>query len=317
MLVGPVALYLLALLVGSLPLTFVALGALALVRAWRRTALGVVDLQLEPRTARPGGKLRARARVVPRREGAYLVSATLQCTLFDHRARRLFSRSALMQRDDHDHDLYLAELDVPASALRTGVVGDELSTLFSEQARRLLAFWTVVFEVKRADKKGQLVYRSSLPVDVPEGRPLSTDEKYLSQLVVETFASLRDEMIFNWLVKMASHDGDIAESERQLLHEVLASAHGITDPAAADARIEVERRRELDIDAELLRRHVPIEARVQFYKLLFAVAWRDGTLDQREHALLMDTLRSFGLDRHHVREVELEVLRGAAAKSFR
>jgi uncharacterized tellurite resistance protein B-like protein len=308
------ALYLLALLLATLPVTLGGAAALGLVRAWRRAALRHVSFEVSARTARPGDTLEVRAVVQPRRAQALHVSAALACTLFDHRRRRLFTRRVALAPGAGD--TFAGQLHVPEAALRTGVVGDELSTLFSEEARRLLAFWTVVFEVRRGGARGTLLARRAIPVEVPEGKPLSTDARWMGQVVVETFASLRDDYVLNWLVKMAATDGSICASERALLHEVLREAHGVTDPVVADARIAAETERGLDLDPELVRRHVPAEQRVQFYKLLFALAWRDGKLDEREHALLLETLDDFGLDRHHVREVELEVLRGMAAHSL-
>jgi uncharacterized tellurite resistance protein B-like protein len=309
------ALYLLVLLVSTLPLTLVGLGGVSLVRAWRRLALGRVELAVDKRTARPGDTLTVAARVTARRPGPLVVTATLACTLFDHRRRRLFARTVVLE-DSADGTPFTGQLVVPASALRTGVVGDELSTLFSEEARRLLAFWTVVFEVRRAGGRGTLLLRRSVPVDIPDGRPLSTDARWMGQVVVDTFAALRDDLVFNWLVRMAAKDGQIDAGERALLRDVLYKAHGVADVATADARIDDERQRQLAIDPELMRRHVPVDQRIDFYKLLFAVAWRDGTLDPREHAFLLETLDHFGLDQHHVREVELEVLRGMAAHSL-
>jgi uncharacterized tellurite resistance protein B-like protein len=310
------ALYLLALLLATLPLTLVGVAALGLVRAWRRAALHHARFEVSARTARPGDTLAVHAEVRARREQPLHVSAALACTLFDHRRRRLFTRRVALAPAAAADGTYAGELHVPDAALRTGVVGDELSSLFSEEARRLLAFWTVVFEVRRGGARGTLLARRSIAVEVPEGKPLSTDARWMGQVVVETFTSLRDDYVLNWLVRMAAADGAINASERALLHDVLREAHGITDPALADARIAAEAGRGLDLDPDLVRRHVPAEQRVQFYKLLFALAWRDGKLDPREHALLIETLDDFGLDEHHVREVELEVLRGMAAHSL-
>jgi hypothetical protein len=40
------------------------------------------------------------------------------------------------------------------------------------------------------------------------------------------------------------------------------------------------------------------------------MAWRDGTLDGREHSFLRATLERFGLDRQTVASLEREVLVG-------
>jgi uncharacterized tellurite resistance protein B-like protein len=124
-------------------------------------------------------------------------------------------------------------------------------------------------------------------------------------------------MLFNWLVKVAARDGEISTSEREFLRDVLATAHGIRDAGEADARIDAEQKRDVEIDAALIRKHLPAESRVSFYKLLYAVAWRDGSLDKREHAFLVDTLQRFGLDRTEVDEVEREVLRDMAKSTLR
>ncbi len=312
------AIYLLILALASLALVLVGAGAVAIARLVRRwLVLGETSFEVMPRAARPGDSIVAHARVVPRGGRAVRVVATLRCTMFDHRARDLYVRSVPMTADPKRGDhAFTATLDLPSHALRTGVVGDELSSLFSEDARRLLVFWSMHFDVKPAD--GDAVWQRAVrAIEVPEGRPLQTDAAYIGQLVVETFASIKDDMLFNWLVKVAARDGVIADSEREFLHEVLATAHGIRDAAEADARIETERKRDVDIDASLVRKHLPAEQRVNFYKLLYAVAWRDGSLDKREHEFLVDTLQRFGLDRSEVDEVEREVLRGMAQNALR
>jgi uncharacterized tellurite resistance protein B-like protein len=312
-----VAIYLLILALASLALTLVGAALVALGRAVRRViVLGEAHFDVSPRTLRPGEVVTARARVLPRGDRKARVVVTLRCTMFDHRARDLFVRSVPMSVASDDPHAYTAEIALPDHALRTGVAGDDLSSLFSEDARRLLVFWSVHFEVKPAD--GETIWlHATRPIEVPEGRPLRTDSAYIGQLVIDTFASIKDDMLFNWLVKVAARDGEISSSEREFLREVLASAHGIRDAAEADARIESEQKRDVDIDPALIRKHIPPDARVNFYKLLYAVAWRDGSLDKREHAFLVDTLQRFGLDRTEVDEVEREVLRGIAQNSLR
>lgn len=312
------ALYLLVALVGVLPLVLLAALGVGALRAARAAALARFQAQVFPREARAGDTLEVRARVTPRRAQELVVTATLSCTLFDHRRRQLFARTVTLapRPGQGASDELVGELLLPRTALKTGAVGDELSTMFSEEARRLLAFWTVVVEVRQAGGQHARLARRSLPLEVSEGRALSTDERWITELVLDTFASLRDDLVFNWMVKVAAHDGEITAGERELLREALRRSHGIGDAAAADERIERERTRTLDLDPEMMRRHVPVEHRVELYKLLYAVAWRDGRLDEREHELLTETLRDFGLDHHHVREVELEVLRGLAAKSL-
>jgi uncharacterized tellurite resistance protein B-like protein len=315
MLAPLVALYLLVLLVASLPLAFAGVALYGLVRWLRARTLRRRELHVHPREARPGDTIHVRARVEAGGGRPILVEATLTCTLFDHRPRKLVARTVLLSAAPGSDEL-VGELVVPRGALRTGAVGDGLSTLFSEEARRLLAFWTVCFEVRAADARRTLIWRHSLPVEIVEGRALSTDDRFVSQMVCDTFGALRDDLVFNWLVQMAARDGDVSKAEREFLHECLKSAHGVTDAAEADRRITAELQKKMTLDPELMRRHVPVAQRVDLYKLLFAMAWRDGTLDEREHAFLLETLRGFGLDHHHVREVELEVLRGIAAASL-
>jgi uncharacterized tellurite resistance protein B-like protein len=338
MLGTPVALLLLLVLMTALPLTLFGVVVASALRWWRGRALAVWEVAASPREVRAGDRIAVRARAAARSGREIEVTATLTCTLFDHRARRLFGKRVLLRGDlgvgeapargpsasgaqapggatARSAPERVGEVVVPRAALRTGSVGDELSTLFSEEARRLLCFWTVVFEARIPGERRALA-RKALPIEVCQGRALATDEGFMSELVVDTFAQLKDDLVFNWLVKMAAHDGQIAASERIFLHALLAGAHGIVDPGEADRRIAVEQERTFELDPELMRRHVPIAQRVDFYKLLYAVAWKDGNLDAQEHAFLIATLRDFGLDPHHVREVELEVLRGIAGKTL-
>jgi hypothetical protein len=66
----------------------------------------------------------------------------------------------------------------------------------------------------------------------------------------------------------------------------------------------------MDLDPIALRKHVPLEALRGFYRMLFAMAWRDGQLDGREHNMLIDALEKFGLDGAAAHDVEREVLGG-------
>jgi uncharacterized tellurite resistance protein B-like protein len=231
--------------------------------------------------------------------------------MFDHRARTLLAKQVrLSPVDSRGSHAYVGRVRVPPHALRTGAVGDKLSTLFSEEAHRLLVSWTVAFEV--VSPSGTVLARRSKALPVPEGKELRPDKEFMRHLVVDTVAALQDDMLINWLVQLAARDGQIAESERQLLHEVLRTAHGISDPAAADARIEAERRKQVSIEPALFREHVPREKRAAFYQALYALAWRDGVVDRREQEFLDDALRRFGLDYAQKREAELGVLREAA-----
>jgi uncharacterized tellurite resistance protein B-like protein len=309
-----VAIYLLASVVCALPIVLLGAIGVALYRWLLRIAtLSALDVKVSPGTARPGERIEAHAKIVPRGGAAISIHATLGCTMFDHRARRLYTRTEQLAPVDGRPNEHCVILAIPENALRTGVIGDDLSSLFSEEARRLLVFWDVSVEVRRGKR---VVARRVLPVLVPEGRPLKTDERYMSRLVVETFASIKDDMLLNWLVKLAAEDGTIAPAEREFLHDLLRTAHNITSDTQADARIQAELERRVDIDPALIRRHIPAEQRVAFYRLLYAVAWRDGVMDKREHAFLVDALRKFGLDRTDVSEVEKEVLRGVAQSAL-
>ena len=84
------------------------------------------------------------------------------------------------------------------------------------------------------------------------------------------------------------------------------------DPAAADARIAAEMRRDLSLDPLVLRKNLPPETLAAFYRFLYAMAWRDGWMDGREHGFLVDVLDEFGLDAATVHEIEREVLYGIA-----
>ncbi len=139
----------------------------------------------------------------------------------------------------------------------------------------------------------------------------------MDQLIVATCRSMHSDLVFNWMVRLASADGEIDARERHLLHEVLAASFGVTDVATADARIAVEMHRDLQVDPVVLRKHLPEEAMVSLYRFLYAMAWRDGQLDGREHNFLVGVLEKFGLDAAMVRQVEREVMDGLARNAQR
>jgi uncharacterized tellurite resistance protein B-like protein len=212
-------------------------------------------------------------------------------------------------------DHYETPLIVPTYALRSGVVGDSLSTLFSDSARRMLIVWSVEFQVRNS--KGTVLLRQLQRLDVPAGRPLEADHERMSLLAIDTFSSIKNDMIFNWLVHIAAHDGFIDPHERRFLYEMLEDAYGIIDREAADERIESELRRKLVLDQALLQRHVPLESRLDLYRLMFAMAWRDGVMHRKEHEYLTDTLQLLGLTANEVRHLEWEVVRDIARNSLR
>ena len=305
-----------------LPLALIAILAalaltlgIALVRAIRRALLlREAEFQVEPRVVRPGEGMRASARVTPRGRTAVETRAVLACTMFDFRPRALYTHAHALTPVHGKPEEQVAFVQMPAFALRSGTVGDELSSLFSEDAHRLLIAWSVEFEVHLAGRPTEVIARASIPVDVPEGRPLQANRAYMEQLVVETCRAMHSNLMVNWLVQLASADGTIDPRERELLHHVLRAASGVDDPVAADARIELEQKRRIDVDPVLLRKHVPPEALASFYRFLFAMAWRDGQMDGREHAFLTQALEKFGLDPATVKAVERDVLVGMAQR---
>lgn len=285
----------------------------ALVRAVRTAmVLGRAEFQIAPQVARPGEGIRIWARVTSRSGEPVVVRASLACTMFDHRARKLYANVHELTPMFGQPSELVAFATLPRYALRTGAVGAELSNLFSEDAHRLLVAWSVDYEVALASSPSRVLVRSSIPLEVPEGRPLEPDRSYMERLVVDTCRSMHSEIVLNWLVKLAAADGVIHPAERALLHHILRDAHGITTPEAADARIAVEMKRELEVDVTILRKHVPPEARLELYRFLYAMAWRDGSIDGREHNFLVTVLDKFGLDRSVVAQVEREVMQGAA-----
>ncbi len=292
--------------------------AVAVFRALRSAvALRKAEFQITPDVLRPGEGMRVWARVIAGDTEPLAVRAALTCTMLDHRPRRLYENAhALIPMFDRpgEHAVFM---QMPSYALRTGAVGAELSKLFSEDAHRLLISWSVDFEVVRARHPGVVLARTSIPVEVPEGQPLQADRAYMDQLIVATCRSMHSDLVFNWMVRLASADGSIDPRERQLLHDVLAASFGVVDVELADARIAVEMQRDLQIDPVVLRKHLPEEAMVSLYRFLYAMAWRDGNLDGREHNFLVDVLDKFGLDAATVQQVEREVVEGVARHAQR
>jgi uncharacterized tellurite resistance protein B-like protein len=304
-------------LLGILAVLAVVIAA-AVFRAFRSAlALRRAEFQITPDVLRPGEGMRVWARVLASGTEPLAVRAALTCTMLDHRPRRLYENAhALIPMYDRPGE-YAVFMQTPAYALRTGAVGDELSKLFSEDAHRLLISWSVDFEVVRARRPDVVLARTSIPVEVPEGQPLQADRAYMDQLIVATCRSMHSDLVFNWMVRLASADGAVDPRERQLLHEVLAASFGVMDVETADARIAVEMQRDLQVDPVVLRKHLPEEAMLSLYRFLYAMAWRDGQLDGREHNFLIDVLEKFGLDAATVQKVEREVMEGLARHAHR
>lgn len=305
-------LYLLPLLAAVLAVTLAVLLALAGFRLARRLATLARFTVRCGADATPGEPLSVSALVRPRGGRVVSVEATLTCTMFDSRAHRLYERTLAMA--PAGEDVFAASLQVPSSAPRSGVVGDDLSTLFSEEARRLLVAWTVSVTVRSA--RGTVLARRVVPVEMRAGRPLATTPEAVARLVGGAFAELREELLFNWLVTVAARDGTVAPRERALLHQVLREAHGVADPSAADARIAEELGRGMAFEGSLFRRHVSPATRLAFCRLLYAVAWRDGALHREERSYLADRICELGLSRNEVLEAEMEVVRGVARHSL-
>ena len=115
-------------------------------------------------------------------------------------------------------------------------------------------------------------------------------------------------MLFNWLVHLAACDGAVTSAERRFLHELLEEMTGMAADSETDARVEQELRRRLVIDDVFLRRYVPMEARLEFYRALFTLARCDGALHQREQEFLAEALKVFQLTTDDVKPVEAEVI---------
>jgi hypothetical protein len=189
--------------------------AIAVFRAFRSAfALRRAEFQITPDVIRPGEGMRVWARVLGGGTEPLAVRAALTCTMLDHRPRRLYENAhALipMYGKPSEHAVFM---QMPAYALRSGAVGDELSRLFSEDAHRLLISWSVDFEVVRARTPGVVLARTSIPVEVPEGQPLQADRAYMDQLIVDTCRSMHSDLVFNWMVRLAAADGSIDPRER-------------------------------------------------------------------------------------------------------
>jgi uncharacterized tellurite resistance protein B-like protein len=305
-----ISIFLLPLAVAAmLAVLLLVLGAAIYQKLRALFLVGPVELHVDTTTLRPGEGTRIAARVVQR--GTPLaVRGKIVCTMFDHRARPIYESTHALATVVGQPHTYAAYLRLPPYALRTGTVGAELSSLFSPDAHRLFVAWTVELEVSPEGAADDVLVHRSLLIDVPEGRMLMPDRAAMDRVILEACSSMHSDLVFNWLVHMAAADGSIAPSEQALLREILRTVHGIADPAHADARIAVELSRKLDLDPVALRKHVPLDALRSFYRFLYAMAWRDGQLDGREHNMLIDALEKFGIDSSTVRDIEMEVLGG-------
>ena len=291
-----------------IPLT-IGIGAVgASFRLLRRLAtVGRANFSISTDRVRPGDTIEAHAQVVGRSSRPLTIEAQLTCTMFDHRPHRLYaSKRPMRAAEGAGPNQFVADLVVPAYALRTGRVGD-FSPL-ADRTHRMLVVWTVDFEVRSA--RGTLLHRKSRAVEVPRGRRPKTHLRRMSLLAIDTFSSVRNDMLFNWLVHLAACDGAVTPAERTLLYEFLTEMDGMADIEEAGMRIERELLRRLVIDDTFLHRYVPMDARLEFYRALFSLALTDGALNEKERTFLADALKILGMTGDDVREIEGEVTRG-------
>jgi hypothetical protein len=297
------ALYFFGFALCLIPLTFVASAldaGVALVL--RLVTLRRACFSISAPAARPGDTIEARAEVIPRWSRPVAVEARLTCTMFDHRAHELFSSTRTMRPTSPGSHQYAVNVVLPAYALRTGQVGDKAHPI-SERAHRMLVVWTVDFAVRSANR-GILLRRKSRPLDVPSGRRPKTHLRRMSLLAVDTFTATRNDMLFNWLVHLAASDGPIAGDERAYLVELLTEMEGMTDAEVAADRIEWDLQRRLVIDDLFLKRYVPIDARLEFYRALFTLALVDGPVSQPERAFLSAALKALGITSAQTEPIE-------------
>jgi len=306
------ALYFFCLALALIPVTIVASGLQASFRFVRRLAtLRRASFSVSAKEARPGDTIEARAEVLPRWTRAVTVEAHLTCTMFDHRPHELYSSTRRMVSSGTTDGSYVAPLVLPEYALRTGRVGDQATV--AEHAHRMLVVWTVDFEVRSAS--GTLLRRRSLAFEVPRGRRLKTQMRRMSLLAIDTFSSIRNDMLFNWLVHLAACDGAITPPERTLLFELLSEMDGMADLEEASVRVDRELQRRLVIDDMFLHRYVPLEQRLEFFKALLTLALTDGPVGNKEKTFLADSSRLLGITADDVKQIEGEVARAQASQS--
>jgi hypothetical protein len=306
------AAYLFGVALCLIPLTL-AVGSLqgAYRVARRLLTLRKAVFTVSVKRARPGDAIEARAYVAPWSSRSVTVYARLTCTMFDHRSHELYASRRAMRPDGSAAHQYTVSLRLPDYALRTGLVGDKKSPSSNQGARRMLVVWTVDFEVRAAG--GTVLHRRSRGLAVPRGRRPKTHLRRMSLLAIDTFTSIRNDMLFNWLAHLAACDGPINQAERQFLHGLQEEMAGMVAPADADVRIEQELQRRLIIDDVFLRRYVPFEARLEFYRALYLMARCDGTrVHPQEQEFLGEALEVFGLSSDDVQAIQGESVDEAA-----
>jgi len=299
-----------------LALAFLVLGGAWLATQWvldrmkRASFVASSSFDVQPRSAKAHDTLKLTAKVTAAGGHKLKVQGVLVCALLEHRERRIHEHAYDMEGDK---DLTV-EITMPDEVLKSGVVGNDLSNLFSEDVHRALIQWFVEFQVRGED--GEIVMTRRVALDVPEGRALTADRKVLEQIIIEKCANMHSDLVFNWLVHIANIDGSIADAERSLLRKVLASAHGVTDEAEADKRIDDELDRKVGVDPLVVKQHMPPETLHEFYRLLYAMAWRDGEMAKSERQFLDNAMRKIGLDKYRVDDLEREVLADVAAHAI-
>ncbi len=103
--------------------------AVAVFRALRSAlALRRAEFQIMPEVIRPGEGMRVWARVLASGTEPLVVRAALTCTMLDHRPRRLYENVHTLIPVYARPDEHAVFVQMPAYALRSGAVGDELSS---------------------------------------------------------------------------------------------------------------------------------------------------------------------------------------------
>lgn len=300
-----------------LALSLLVLGAAWVLGQWvrRRIRRAVfvksASFDAQPRTLGAHDKLTLTANVSPGRGHRLTVQGVVACALLEHRERCIHEHAYAMAGDKE----LRVEVTMPSEMLRSGVIGDELPSMFSEEVHWALIQWFVEFRVRAEDDSVVLTHRILL--DVPVGRALTASRRALEEIIVEKCTNMHSDLVLNWLVHVAKADGDIGKEERELLRNVLEAAYGAHSEAEADQRIAEELQKKVGIDPLVVRQHMPPHMLNEFYRLLYAMAWRDGGIAKSERAFLNDAIRQIGLDKYRVDELEREILADVAAHTIR
>lgn len=300
-----------------LALSLLVLGAAWVLGQWVRRrirrALFVksASFDAQPRTLGAHDKLTLTANVTPVGGHRLRVQGVVACALLEHRERRIHEHAYDMTGDKE----LRVEVTMPSEMLKSGVVGDELTSLFSEDVHWALIQWFVEFRVYAEDDSE--VHTHRILLDVPVGRALTANRRALEEIIVEKCTTMHSDLVLNWLVHLAHADGGIGNEEHELLRHVLEATQGIHGKAEADRRIAEELQKKVGIDTLVVRQHMPPHMLNEFYRLLYAMAWRDGGVAKSERAFLNDAIQKIGLDKYQVEELEREILADVAAHTIR